>query len=675
MLLALASVCYAWGSRYRPATQLGQPLSSCNAGIFAPAEREAALLSHSRESLPGKTMVVNWSLDSSRREINVKYEHECIAELTDTEMHDFLVERKRPVGDGSRAAMELSMREWRGVGAPGEPWDDKGVVLPEALAWAKAVEEKEERERVAEKKRVDAEYAALAAAARFDPPERVCAATGVVTGDLRRCARCQRTYYSSREAQKAHWRFHKHTCKAATNAEINEIRAAPLADAVARLKISLFQGGDHLVSLWLRRVRDALDEPHDEDLGELGMHLHTIGRNLIFAGNDDSLSRIFAAPGMAAAMLHGDWLVNADERILKRHGFGAGLPREDSLPDIRDATARRVAEVLRAREDDFDDDMSDRHKGAFTFCYLYFNLAVAGALHGTPSMASTHDGAGARPRTGPCAALLRHRALRLWSCPLVRKCCGDALGPGGSVASHFLQCYLLHAPQPIQDPPGDVVRGLIAAALDESRFSCAPYATTVLKLFVKGDLWDVFDVKARAKALVAILGYALDKCCVDVDKEPEDDSFGMSKTISAEILSGLVGRIFESTPKLGISADAVKLAVLRAGTVEADVGVLGDTDDARGFCYWLIGKAELGARAGAAAAAQGRLPDEMLGAVCEHAADASGLDVFSKSDGLAYYRPRMYGRGDDKDPAIEAARAKARGPRRQAEWAAIFEKD
>ena len=115
--------------------------------------------------------------------------------------------------------------------------------------------------------------------------------------------------------------------------------------------------------------------------------------------------------------------------------------------------------------------------------------------------------------------------------------------------------------------------------------------------------------------------------------------------------------------------------MLRAATVEADVGVLGDTDDARGFCYWLIGKAERAARSGAAAAAQGRLPEEMLGAVCEHAADASGLDVFSKRDGLAYYRPRMYGRGDDKDPAIEAARAKARGPRRQAEWAAIFEKD
>ena len=626
-------------------------------------------------------MVVHWCLDSSRRDKYID-EHKCIAEMADDEMRDFLVERSRPVGDGSRAAMERSMREWRGLGEPGEPWDDKGVVLPEALAWTKAIEEKEERERVAKKKRVNAEYAALAAAARFDPPERVCAATGVVTGDLRRCARCQRTYYSSREAQKAHWRFHKHTCKAATDAEINEIRAAPLAVAAARLERSLLQGvtsgvTDHLVSLWLRRVRDALDEPHDVDLGELGMTLHQVGRRLIFCSADGDLDELFAAPGMAAAMLHGDWLVNGDERILKRHGFGAGLPREDSLPDIRDATARRVAEVLHAREGySFDDDYtSDRHKGAFTFCYLYFNLAVAGALHGTPSMASTHDGAGARPRTGPCAALLRHLALRLWSCPLVRKCCGDALGPGGSVASHFLQCYLLHAPQPIQDPPDNVVRGLIAAALDESRFSCAPYATTVLKLFVKGDLWDVFDVKARAKALVAILGYALDKCCVDVDKEPEDDSFGMSKTISAEILSGLVGRIFESTPKLGISADAVKLAVLRAATVEEDVGVLGDTDDARGFCYWLIGKAELAARSGAAAAAQGRLPDEMLGAVCEHAADASGLDVFSKSDGLAYYRPRMYGRGDDKDPAIEAARAKARGPRRQAEWAAIFEKD
>jgi hypothetical protein len=619
-------------------------------------------------------MVVHWCLDSSRRDKYID-EHKCIAEMADDEMRDFLVERSRPVGDGSRAAMERSMREWRGLGEPGEPWDDKGVVLPEALAWTKAVEEKEERERVAKKKRVNAEYAALAAAARFDPPERVCAATGVTTGDLRRCARCQRTYYSSREAQKAHWRFHKPTCRAATDAEINEIRAAPLEVAAARLERSLLKGGDHLVSLWLRRVRDALDEPHDVDLGDLGMQLHQIGRRLIFCGSDDLPSRLFAAPGMAAAMLHGDWLVNADERILKRHGFGAGLPREDSLPDIRDATARRVAEVLHAREGySFDDDYtSDRHKGAFTFCYLYFNLAIAGAIQGSPSMASTHDGANARLRTGPCAGILMHRALRLWSCPLVRKCCGDALGPGASCAANFLQCEAN-----FQDPPGDVVRGLIAAALDESRFSCAPYSTTIIQFFGHGAdaLWDLFDVKARAKVLVAILGYALDKCCVDVNKEPEDDSFGMSKTISAEFLNALVLRIFRRTPKLGnISDDAVKLAVLRAATVEADVGVLGDTDDARGFCYWLIGKAERAARSGAAAAAQGRLPEEMLGAVCEHAADASGLDVFSKRDGLAYYRPRMYGRGDDKDPAIEAARAKARGPRRQAEWAAIFEKD
>ena len=178
-------------------------------------------------------MVVHWCLDSSRRDKYID-EHKCIAEMADDEMRDFLVERSRPVGDGSRAAMERSMREWRGLGEPGEPWDDKGVILPEAMAWTKAIEEKEERERVAKKKRVNAEYAALAAAARFDPPEKVCAATGVVTGDLRRCARCQRTYYSSREAQKAHWPFHKHTCKAATDAEINEIRAAPLAVAAAR---------------------------------------------------------------------------------------------------------------------------------------------------------------------------------------------------------------------------------------------------------------------------------------------------------------------------------------------------------------------------------------------------------------------------------------------------------
>ena len=88
-------------------------------------------------------MVVHWCLDSSRRDKYID-EHKCIAEMADDEMRDFLVERSRPVGDGSRAAMERSMREWRGLGEPGEPWDDKGVILPEAMAWTKAIEEKEQ---------------------------------------------------------------------------------------------------------------------------------------------------------------------------------------------------------------------------------------------------------------------------------------------------------------------------------------------------------------------------------------------------------------------------------------------------------------------------------------------------------------------------------------------------
>ena len=60
-------------------------------------------------------MVVHWCLDSSRRDKYID-EHKCIAEMADDEMRDFLVERSRPVGDGSRAAMERSMREWRGLG-------------------------------------------------------------------------------------------------------------------------------------------------------------------------------------------------------------------------------------------------------------------------------------------------------------------------------------------------------------------------------------------------------------------------------------------------------------------------------------------------------------------------------------------------------------------------------
>ena len=245
------------------------------------------------------------------------------------------------------------MREWRGLGEPGEPWDDKGVVLPEALAWTKAIEEKEERERVAKKKRVNAEYAALAAAARFDPPERVCAATGVVTGDLRRCAVAIALLLEPRGPEGA-LALPQAYLQGGDERGDHRDTAAPLADAVARLKISLSRRRPPRELRPPRRTR--LTSPTTKTSASSMTCINRPEPHLRWQRRPGDL----AAPGMAAAMLHGDRLVNAD--AYSRHGFGGAAAR-DSLPDIRDATARRAAGPGTGGH--FDDDMSDR-RGAFT---------------------------------------------------------------------------------------------------------------------------------------------------------------------------------------------------------------------------------------------------------------------------------------------------------------------
>lgn len=80
-----------------------------------------------------------------------------------------------------------------------------------------------------------------------------------------------------------------------------------------------------------------------------------------------------------------------------------------------------------------------RTKGAYNWCYFFFNFLVASCVNPTRPNApsSNHDGRGTC-RPGSISTAVRSRALELWGSPLVRQCCGDAMAPSASLALNFM---------------------------------------------------------------------------------------------------------------------------------------------------------------------------------------------------------------------------------------------
>jgi hypothetical protein len=451
---------------------------------------------------------MSWMLDrtllGTRTSQRVTHELEAIGKLADEgELQDWLQARGQGVGDCSRAAMVRAARHWRGLGDEGDDaFIDKGVVLPAAQAWMQAKVDVERAEQKRKEAAAKASFEQLAPAAFV--PTRCCAATFATEGALLRCARCKRSYYASREVQKAHWRTHSATCRAVDEAEARGIAEQSLPQVLRALSQSLRAGGDATTSLLMVRLLALFDAGADED-SNAEMEVHTLGRSLIFHGDDAFFSRLWAAPGMAPLLLLDEWLLTGVDRK-KKHWFPRGMPIEESLPDLQ-GSARDAAETLLALDDD---DGWATTSGAYKFCYLYFNVIVGSALHGTPSMSSVHDGRG-RLRTGPFAAPALQRALDLWACPYVRRCCGDAMAAAASLASTAVSTLLTSG-----SPAGVQLdgAGVIVAALDETESGAAgAHAAGLLGRIQEdaaGAFWAGCDVAGRARAAVALAAHALE---------------------------------------------------------------------------------------------------------------------------------------------------------------------
>ena len=227
------------------------------------------------------------------------------------------------------------------------------------------------------------------------PPTRVCSSTFAREGEgvqLLRCMRCRDTYYVSADAQRAHWKVHKKTCRDVAPAELEEIRSMNMHQTYTAIKNRL-QGAtpDALTAPLIRRLRanfgeEDIDDQHDA----IGMSLHTTCRGLIFSPGYDS-EMLWGAPGMTELLLTENLLLS--ERVRKRleAGFPNGLPSIEFAQHELTGEAQAEAWALL----DSDDEGFMEAQPSYNFCFLYFNLILAAAVHGRPTPCSAHDGRGA----------------------------------------------------------------------------------------------------------------------------------------------------------------------------------------------------------------------------------------------------------------------------------------
>ena len=602
------------------------------------------------------------------RDFEIKWIHDAADEGL---LEAWLKERGQSVGDGSREAMIRAARHWRGLGEEGDDaFEDKGVVLPEARAWIKAVAAKEAAEREREKVSTEAQLA------RLEPVEfattRCCARTYATGVPLLRCARCKRTFYASEEHQEAHWPLHKRSCRHVDDDEAAAIAALGMAACFTALARSLQAGGDATTALLMARLRALFAAGADGD-GNVEMQIHTLGRGLIFHADDGFFDRLWAAPGMASHLLFDDWLLDEIERE-ERRWFPLGVPSEDALGDMEPGPARAAAETLIAHDAQTLGGFGGFGGGkpSMKYCYIYFNVVVASTVQGRQSMSSAHDGRG-RIRRGEVGNAARGRAMQLWACPYVRKCCGDALAPAPSLAyTHVAGLAAgVRAGLPGFDPFEDAP-GVVDAALEEaSQGVASQHAVALLEKMVEcgGCVWRACDVAGRARVAVALASYAMDNNRYD-DEGGDDDGygFGYGRTlVKGSVLAGLFACLFETAD--GRYEDKhrgwLRAQILRAAADdEAAVGPLGKNDRPRGFFQWLRIKDARAAKPATDAAA-GALPDDVAAAIGDFAAPDTPVDFLPR---LQEYDALKEDDDDDKRAALRHAR----GPTRDAKWQAMI---
>ena len=598
----------------------------------------------------------------------ISYEIKAIEKLADAgTLEDWLKERGQRVGDGSREAMIRAARHWRGLGDDGdESFVDKGVVLPEARAWLQAAEVEREARALRDREEALMKFYSL------EPVSFVrteCCAMTYATGvPLLRCTRCKRTFYASREAQKAHWPLHKRSCREVGEDEARSIDALSLDPCFAALKRSLQQGGDATTELLMARLRALFDAGADDE-GTVEMDAHTLGRGLICHGGDAFFDALWAAPGMASHLLLDDWLLNEVERK-EKYWFPLGLPSRDALDDL-ESTPKAAAETLIAHESETSGGWG-APQPAMKFAYLYFNIIVASLVQGSPSMSSVHDGSG-RLRQNAVADVARRRAMALWACPYVRSCCGDALAPAPSLACTLVSrdATTLSPPRAALDPfdaSAGGLPGVVDAALEEvSQGMASRHALRLLGDMVEcgASLLRHCNVEDRARIAVALVAFAIDNNrSNDADIHGEEPGCYGRTPVKRGVLGSLFAALFDAPNTVYEDKQRgwLRAQILRAAVEEeAAVGPIGCNDTPRGFFQWLRIKDARGVMLATG------LPEGVAAVIGDFAAPDTPIDLLARLEEFEQLE-------EEEDEDKRTALRRARGPHRDVKWCAMAER-
>ena len=279
-----------------------------------------------------------------------------------------------------------------------------------------------------------------------DPRGRLCYATlryeSEVGGKFRRCTRCLTAWYSSRDAQRAHWKLHKSVCQPPDETAGS---AMHFRELFLRVKASVKRGGDANLAVLLRRLTYAWadeDEDDDDAMEEAEMQLHTLARGIIFGGPQLPL-KLWSCPGMPEFALSGFDLLQPDERLKAKH-FPLGLPGVLAIKNQLQGEELTIANKIMEMEETH---CWGERNSAYEMCYFFFGLLVGSAIQGRSSFTSIHDGVG-ELREGPVAEAATRRVLELWLHPGVRRSCGDALAPGPSFAVTAIRSYIMAGRDP-----------------------------------------------------------------------------------------------------------------------------------------------------------------------------------------------------------------------------------
>jgi len=186
-----------------------------------------------------------------------------------------------------------------------------------------------------------------------------------------------------------------------------------------------------------------------DDREDSANRFHSVVRGLTFFAGGLSMT-LAASPNLAQLLFCDDEedLLNVKTRTGKyKLAKYNGRPSDEYIEDMDDKDER---ELLRKDCDVYDElDFGFREPSSMSYCYIYYNLIVACAIHGRASPTSIHDGCGTLrggdPRNKSAESLLASAALRramsLWTDKHVLSSCGDAMAPAASLAVSAVEYY------------------------------------------------------------------------------------------------------------------------------------------------------------------------------------------------------------------------------------------